>query len=168
MTQLTKIVIMDALKDDLSQKQFTKYTVTELLRSTRISRSTLYYHFDGGLDDALVFTFRHELVQPLMSQQLNWKTGTAYILDYLFGHQVLAGNIYVLTVGPERLAAAREDFCRAFWAGCRYQYQRQQLRLLCAALLAELQIWTTSDFAESPEQIRQRLLTFEQNLTTTR
>ena len=166
MTQLTKFVIMDALKNDLSQKQFTKYTVTELLRSTRISRSTLYYHFDGGLDDALVFTFHHELLQPLKTQRLNWEMGTTFILNYLFAHQVLATNIYALTAGPQRLEGAREELCRAFWAGCREQYQQQQLRLLCAALLTEIQIWTTNHFAESPAAIQARLLTFEQNLAT--
>lgn len=168
MTQLTKIVIMNALKNDLSQKQFTKYTVTALLRSTKISRSTLYYHFDGGLNDALAFTFQHELVQPLMTQRLNWANGTTYILNYLFGHQILASNMYNLAADPSRLGNVRAQFVEAFWVGCRYQYQQQQLNLLCAALLAELQIWTTSQFAEAPETILQRLLTFEQHLATQR
>lgn len=164
MTELTKIFIMNALKNDLSKRQLRKYSVTELLRTTKISRSTLYYHFDGGLNTAVAFTFNYELLQPVRRQQLSWASGTQFILNYLCVNRIFATNIYRLAFNPERLTIIRSQLCQAFYCGCSGQYCQSQLNLLCAALLMELQIWATTNFAENPLLIHERLLTFEQFL----
>lgn len=165
MTQLTKICIMNALKNDLSICERSHYTATQLLNSVNISRSTLYYHFNGGIEDALVYTVDHELIQPLTKEQMDWRQSTVFILGYVANHQMLTRNVYALAGNALSLAMVRQQLVNALVTGNQTNYQPAQLQLLCGALVAEVQFWLATNFQEDADEICARLTTFDQLLS---
>lgn len=164
MSKEMKQVIARAVKHDLSQKKRDRYTVSELIQTSKISRSTLYYHFDSGLTGAFLFTFHYEVIEPISRLGLIWPNALLFILHYFMNHQFFVLNLYHLCEGGQYLNFFRtklyqtllQNYLQHSRATLR-PHDQQALQILCSALVTELQCWAREDFGEHADQIAARL-----------
>ncbi|WP_125767545.1 hypothetical protein [Lapidilactobacillus wuchangensis] len=168
MTSMTKVAIMLAVKQDLSIQPRTHYTINELTRSVQVSRSTLYYHFRGGLPETFAYTFQQEIISPIQTHQLDWPATTEFLLAYIGNHQVLVKNMYQLSDSTQIIIAIQRALTQTLAANYdqitalkNTTVLTQQLQVLSAALLFELQLWLLDNFTEDWHQIQRRLALFD-------
>ncbi len=170
MTSMTKVAIMLAVKQDLSIQRRTHYTINELTHSVQVSRSTLYYHFHGGLPETFNFTFQQEILVPIQVHQLDWPATVRFLLRYIAQHQMLVKNMYALSDWHEfmaiqpALAQTLLNNYDQFGKTTNSVVLLAQLQMLCSALLFELQLWLLDNFDEDWHLIQQRVAVFDQNL----
>lgn len=171
MSSMTKVAIMLAVKQDLSIRPRSHYTISELTHSVQVSRSTLYYHFRGGLPEAFTFTFQQEIILPIRSEKLDWPAATQFLLVYVADHQTLVKNMYQLSDANQTFVVIQQALMQAMAAN----YQQllpwadmpiltRQLQVLSAALLFELQLWLLNNCTEDWHVIQQRLAVFDRQL----
>lgn len=164
MSKEMKQIIAQAVKHDLSPRRRDRYTVGELIQTSKISRSTLYYHFDSGLNGALLFTFQAEVLEPISRLGLIWPKAILFILYYFVKHQFFVLNLYSLCEGERYLNFFRaklyrillENHLQHHSASLR-PHDQQALQILCSALVTELQCWAREGFGEHVDQIAARL-----------
>lgn len=95
MSLLTKQRIVEALKETIIEKSFSKITVTELIRRCNINRNTFYYHF-ADIYDLFNWIVQQEITQPLLSWNLmDDPYGAAkFVTNYFSINRAMLCNVY--------------------------------------------------------------------------
>ncbi|MFC6315597.1 hypothetical protein ACFQHW_08490 [Lapidilactobacillus achengensis] len=168
MTQLLVNAVCGVARQDLSGAYLRRYTASELIAKTQISRSAFYQHFDGGLRDVFSTTIENEVLRPMRLARFSWPEAVDFVLNYVRHNQILVRNLYELGSGPQKICWFRQQLVAVIWPHYRPDEPLtsdcccwRQLSLLCGALVGEIQCWTCSDFKEELWRIRLRLQSFD-------
>ncbi len=83
-TYNTKKMFADALKHSMSQKPFSKITVSEIVSACGVNRKTFYYHFED-IYALLLWIFKEEAIDVVKEFHLptQHREALLFVMDYL-------------------------------------------------------------------------------------
>jgi len=94
MSNLTKKVLAQALKDKINEKELAQITVSELTTMCGIKRQTFYYHFTD-IYDLLQWIYLNDLEKiNTIHHFSSWQMGYVYVLDYVKENKNLIVKTY--------------------------------------------------------------------------
>lgn len=107
----TKKALSDALKKLMSQKAFSKITVSEIIRMCNVNRKTFYYHFED-IQALLKWMFEQEAIEIVKHYDLmvDYTEVISLVFDYA------ANNAYIVNCAYDSLGrdVLKRFFCQDF------------------------------------------------------
>lgn len=99
----TKTKLADSLKKLMTEKPFSKITISEIIRDSQVNRKTFYYHF-GDMNGLLRWMFEQSAVNIVKQYQLpqEYRKALSFILDYIEENSYILNCIYD-SVGLEEM-----------------------------------------------------------------
>ena len=94
-TYHTKKMFADALKHAMSQKPFSKITVSEIVAYCGVNRKTFYYHFDD-IYALLLWIFKEEAIDTVKEFNLltQYREALFFVMDYVEENNYLINCAY--------------------------------------------------------------------------
>lgn len=91
----TKTKLADSLKKLMTQKPFSKITISEIIRDSEVNRKTFYYHFKD-MSGLLRWMFEQSAVNIVKQYRLpqEYKKALSFILDYIEENAYILNCIY--------------------------------------------------------------------------
>lgn len=95
MSQSTKIVLEQSLKELLSVKPLNKITIGDLTEAAGISRMTFYYHFQD-IYELIEWTCQHGIQKALKGKKTydTWQEGMLNIFNAILANRAFVMNVY--------------------------------------------------------------------------
>ena len=94
MTNFTKRMLAESLKQLMLKKPLQKITVKELVATCGVNRQTFYYHFHD-IYALLSWIYRSEAVAAISNISFSsWQEEIAFIIDYLDNNRTFCSNTY--------------------------------------------------------------------------
>jgi len=101
MTEMTKKILSESLKKLLITKSITKITVKDVVKISKLSRQTFYYHFQD-IYELLDWTVKTELRELLENYKSDdWKKTIVDLLNYIQKNKTMFPYI-IESIGYER------------------------------------------------------------------
>ncbi|MFC6323009.1 TetR family transcriptional regulator [Companilactobacillus baiquanensis] len=147
--------LLEVLEDQLSQKLISKYTMTDLIRSSGVKRGTIYYHFEDLNDVFDVY------LETLITDRINVGSvddQVKELINFISSKRILCLNLYRLVKTQKRRAYFLEVLNRSF-----QQYDlcnKEQGSYLVGGFLFILIEWFDNDLRESEQVILKKLLNY--------
>lgn len=99
----TKTKLAESLKKLMTQKPFSKITISEIIRESGVNRKTFYYHF-GDMTGLLHWMFEQSAVNVVKQYKLpqEYKKALSFVMDYIEKNSFILNSIYD-SVGLEEM-----------------------------------------------------------------
>ncbi|HJC32626.1 MAG TPA: TetR/AcrR family transcriptional regulator [Candidatus Anaerobutyricum faecale] len=99
----TKTKLAESLKKLMTQKPFSKITISEIIRESGVNRKTFYYHF-GDMTGLLRWMFEQSAVNVVKQYKLpqEYKKALSFVMDYIEKNSFILNSIYD-SVGLEEM-----------------------------------------------------------------
>ncbi|KRL67648.1 TetR-like C-terminal domain-containing protein [Companilactobacillus versmoldensis] len=110
---LTLQYLIDILEAELSSKIIPKFTMTQLMKTSGKSRSTIYYHF-AFIDDAYKYYFEKRLLKEIASGCHCYNDVVVSFVDTIIANKNLCLNLYNLSDFLHHPDYLLDLFTRAF------------------------------------------------------
>ncbi len=111
--QRTQQHLVFTIKSELSTKLRDRYTLTDLNKASRVSRSTIYYHFED-IDDIYRHYFEKEMIPEIIKNCRTFDDLIVSGVDYILQHRVRCLNIFNLAEFLHRQNYFLDMFADAF------------------------------------------------------
>lgn len=166
MTNHTKKILAEALKELMSKKKLQKITIKELVDTCGVNRQTFYYHFHD-IYELLGWIYRTEAVDTIsgISYQ-TWQDEITSIVNYLSDNRKFCYATY-RSLGKDHLDrflmdvidTLSEKVIRGIEESALLspEDRRYIIRLYGHALSGVLQDWVASKFAIPPEKMAHQI-----------
>lgn len=95
MSQATKIILEQSLKELLLTKPLNKITISDLTKAAGISRMTFYYHFQD-IYELIEWTCQHDAQKALKGKKTydTWQEGMLNIFNAVLANKPFVMNVY--------------------------------------------------------------------------
>ena len=99
----TKTKLAESLKKLMTQKPFSKITISEIIRESGVNRKTFYHHF-GDMTGLLRWMFEQSAVNVVKQYKLpqEYKKALSFVMDYIEKNSFILNSIYD-SVGLEEM-----------------------------------------------------------------
>ena len=99
----TKTKLAESLKKLMTQKPFSKITISEIIRESGVNRKTFSYHF-GDMTRLLGWMFEQSAVNVVKQYKLpqEYKKALSFVMDYIEKNSFILNSIYD-SVGLEEM-----------------------------------------------------------------
>ena len=149
-------------KRELSKQKLDKFTTTDLIRTSNVSRSTVYYHFRNGINDVYKDTFQNNLIKPIISEAITWQDVLNIGINHIYENGMLYNNLYrFAAIGSRRMfindrighivntVLDREiDYLND---------ENLKLDIFIGGVIYQITLWIETEYKEHPNQLIKRL-----------
>ncbi|WP_099974474.1 TetR/AcrR family transcriptional regulator [Lactobacillus terrae] len=98
---LTREYLLDIVEKELSDNLRDKFTITELVNISDLSRSTVYYHFES-LEEVYKSLFNERILPNIIVKNLSLRPIVEGLIDYIVNNKKICLNVYRLTSDMNR------------------------------------------------------------------
>lgn len=156
----TVTYLMHVLEDELSKKQIAKFTITDLTRVSKLSRSTIYYYFED-LDSVYRVFVQRFIVKKIISQNSTFEDFVKEVLDYISENRTLSMNLYRLTLKSNSRRYFLIDLTNQSFSQYKaHDFQKREENYMLAGFLYIFLFWFESGLQSDQSQILQQILDY--------